>query len=263
MSSNAHLSNADLLRVRDGRPHGLGEARSRPLKELRTHVKGCLQCSVAMLELHYARVAMQQRRASTAHPGAANDDTPSLRALLDRRDVPPPSQWSRDPSLPGPINRSRYLIAGFVLVVAAGSAWFLRPGSPIQSADDVLAGNPAAAPGAIPTAAPAAPAGGLSMTTVALVSPAMVIQRSLELQRRVVAVPLAAEPAPAQALRARITTIDSILGAAATNAPALTANEDAEKNSTAPPSHEVLWGERMQLQEQVLAMRAAARSAQP
>jgi hypothetical protein len=169
MSSTAHLSTSELLRVRDGRPHGLGEARWRTLRDLRAHVHGCLQCTAALVELHYARVGMQQRAeregASAMGPASKADAAPSLRALLQERDVPPPSQWLpvSDPAVPGSINISRYLIAGLVLVVAAGSAWFLRPDTPtdmppgpaVPPAASAPAGTaPAANPGAAPAATP-------------------------------------------------------------------------------------------------------------
>ena len=162
MSSTAHLSTSELLRVRDGRPHGLGEARWRTLRDLRAHVHGCLQCTAALVELHYARVGMQRRaeRAAGAAEGPMSkaEAAPSLRAMLQERDVPPPSQWLSDPAVPGSINISRYLIAGLVVVVAAGSAWFLRPDTP----PDMPPGPAAAtapvgtAPGPAAAAAPAA-----------------------------------------------------------------------------------------------------------
>jgi hypothetical protein len=228
---HAHLSSAELLRLRDGLPGSLREARARSLRDLRTHTKSCLKCTEALLDLYHARSILGQRAATSgnvsdsssvraAPAGSGSPSAPAtLRDVLQQRDVPPPSAGAVTDALPAPLDRRRFVFAALIVVVAAASAWYLNKDAPAPA-----------------TTAGPAPVGGMTAAPGDATTPLMA--QSLSLQMRYEALMAGGKVNAAQVagLRARIDELDRRLAAADVTAEARTA----------------LWRERVALQQQVL-----------
>lgn len=129
----SHLTSAELLRFRDGRPVAIGDSRARSLRDMRKHVGSCLQCTQALLELHASREALTRRAArrredangtASALPLDASpaDTATTLRAIVNERVVPPPAELSFGHLQPGAQSPNRWLIVGFAVLAAVFAA---------------------------------------------------------------------------------------------------------------------------------------------
>lgn len=228
---HAHLSSAELLRLRDGLPGSLRETRARSLRDLRTHTTGCLKCTEALLDLYHARSVLSQRAPTAANASATPLQEPAptastapsapatLRDVLQQRDVPPPSAGPVADTLPAPFERRRFIFAALIVVVAAASAWYLRKD------------EPAPAPAVEPV-----PIGGMTAAPGDTTTPLMAQSLSLQMRYEALVAGGKVDASRVADLRARIDELDRKLAAADVTDDARTA----------------YWSERVGLQQQVL-----------